>query len=118
MPNLALKLDLTVQAIKALSGVETCSVDPSQVTPPGVVVQLVETSHDTMTGWSMLLNLILVVSDSDGGMGPATSLTTLLNAILTWAQPDGPVVARSVQLPSNPAPLPGLVFPLVVRTDA
>lgn len=100
------------------AGVETASTDPADILAPGVLVQLVSVDRLTMTGYALNLNLILVVADVDGGPGPAAALTPLLNLILAWAQPDGPIQARSIQLPSGPAPLPGLVFPLTVRTDA
>lgn len=108
-----------VTAVAALPGVESCSMDAAAIVAPGVLVQLVDLTQLTLgNGWAVNLNLVLVAADVDGGPGPAAALTTLLNTILTWAQPDGPVTARSVQLPSGPAPLPGLVFPLTVRTDA
>lgn len=107
-----------VAQLQGLSGVETASTDAAAIVAPGVLVQLAQLQRLTMTGWEVDLNLVLVVQDSDGGAGPAAALSALLSTILTWAQPDGPVVARSVQLPSGPAPLPGLVFPLTVRTDA
>jgi hypothetical protein len=110
-------LATVVAQIKA-AGVETCSTDPADILAPGVLVQLVDFQPVTMTGWEVNLNLVLVASDTDGGPGPAAALSTLLNTILAWARPDGPIQARSVQLPSGPAPLPGLVFPLTVRTDA
>jgi hypothetical protein len=106
-----------VAQLKA-AGVEQTSTDPSQVTAPGVVVQLVGIGRITMTGYELDLNLLLVVADSDGGPGPAAALSSLLNLLLAWATPDGPITARSIQLPSGPAPLPGLVFPLTVRIDA
>jgi hypothetical protein len=102
-----------------LAGVETASTDPADILAPGVLVQLVDFERLVVgNGWEVNLNLILVAADTDGGPGPAAALSALLNLVLTWAQPDGPVQARSIQLPSGPAPLPGLVFPLTVRTDA
>lgn len=101
------------------AGVETASTDPADIVAPGVLVQLVDFRPVTLAdGWDVNVNLVLVVADTDGGPGPAAALSTLLNTILEWARPDGPIQARSVQLPSGPAPLPGLVFPLTVRTDA
>ena len=119
--DLSGQLAAVVTALQGLAWSDastTCSTDPAAIVAPGVLVQLVDLNRLTMTGWALNLNLILVAADTDGGPGPAAQLTTLLNTILAWAQPDGPIQARSVQLPSGPAPLPGLVFPLTVRTDA
>lgn len=119
--DLSGQLANVVTQLQALSWPDPSTVvstDPAAILAPGVLVQLVQLNRLTMTGWSMDLNLILVAADTDGGPGPAAALTPLLNTILAWATPDGPVQARSVQLPSGPAPLPGLVFPLTVRTDA
>lgn len=122
MMDLAGALADVVAQLKAAppdgAGVETASTDPADVIAPGVLVQLSQLRQETLGGWALDLNLILVAPDVDGGPGPAAALTPLLNLILAWAQPDGPVQARSIQLPSGPAPLPGLVFPLTVRTDA
>lgn len=116
--DLAGALNTVVTQVKALDASLVVSTDPAAILAPGVLVQLVDMQRLTMTGWALNLNLILVAADVDGGPGPAAALSALLNTILAWAQPDGPVQARSIQLPSGPAPLPGLVFPLTVRTDA
>lgn len=118
MPDLAAGLASVVTALKALSGVDSASTDPADVFAPGIVVELDSAQKDTLGGWALNLTLTLVAADTDGGPGPAAALTVLLNTVLGWAQPDGPVQARSVILPNNPAPLPGLLFPLTVRIDA
>lgn len=116
--DLAGTLALVVTGLHG-AGVEIASTDPADILAPGVLVQLVDFERLTVgNGWELNLNLILVAADVDGGPGPAAALSSLLNLVLAWAQPDGPVQARSIQLPSGPAPLPGLVFPLTVRTDA
>lgn len=116
--DFAAAMATVVTQLRALPGVETADTDPAAIVAPGVLVQLAQLEKATLSGWAVDLNLVLVAADTDGGAGAAAALSSLLNTILTWAQPDGPVVARSVQLPSGPAPLPGLVFPLTVRTDA
>jgi len=115
--DLAAALANVVDQLHNVAHVETASTDPADILAPGVLVQLVDFQPITLTGWQLNLNLVLVAADVDGGPGPAAALTVLLNLILAWAQPDGPIQARSVQLPSGPAPFPGLVFPLTVRTD-
>ena len=117
MPDIPAALALAVDGLHA-AGVETASTDPSAIVAPGVLVQLVDLQPATLAGWEYTLNLVLVAADTDGGPGPSAALSSLLNLVLAWAQPDGPVQARSIQLPSGPAPLPGLVFPLKVRTNA
>lgn len=107
-----------VTAVKALPGVETASSDPADIIAPGVLVSLSDLEPETLAGWRMNLNLTLIVADTDGGPGPAAALSALLSTVLTYAQPDGPVVARTVYLPNNQAPFPALVFPLQTRIDA
>lgn len=115
--DIAGSLQTVVTALQALG--LSASTDPSQVTPPGVVVQLNSIDKATLTARALDLQLLLVVGSSDGGPGPAAALTTLLTTVETWATADGPILARSVVLPSNPStPLPGLLFPLTVRTEA
>lgn len=112
-------LSSVVAAFAAVPGIETSTTDASQVTAPGVLVQLVQLERLTMSGWEVDTQATLVVTDSDGGPGPAAQLSTLLNACLAAGiSPDGPVLARSILLPANPAPLPGLVIPITVRIDA
>lgn len=106
-----------VTALRAVNGVGSASTNPSDIVAPGVLVQVEQLQPLTMGGWQVDLRLVLVVADTDGGPGPAAALSALLSAVLTYAQPDGPVTAQSVLLPANPAPLPGLLFPLTVRTD-
>jgi hypothetical protein len=115
--DIAAELQTVVTNIQALG--LTASTDPSQVTPPGVVVQLNSIDKATLSGRELDLQLLLVVGSPDGGPGPAAALSALLAQVETWATADGPILARSVVLPSNPStPLPGLLFPLTVRTDA
>lgn len=112
-------LQSVVTAMAAVSGVETASTDPAAIVAPGALVQLAQLERLTMTGWLVTTQVTLVVADSDGGPGPAAQLGSILSAMLTAGiQPDGPIVARSVQLPSAPAPLPGLLVPIEVRIDA
>lgn len=117
--DLAAGLQMVVDAFAAVAGIETASTDPSQVTAPGVVVQLVELEPLTLGSWLVTVQVVLVVPDTDGGPGPAAAFSTILAAcVAAGIQPDGPIVARSVQLPSNPAPLPGLLLPITVRIPA
>lgn len=117
--DLAAALETVRTAFAAVAGIETASTDASQVTAPGALVQLAQLEPLTLGSWLVECQVVLVVSDSDGGPGPAAALSTILaNVVAAGIQPDGPIVARSVQLPSNPAPLPGLLFPITVRIAA
>lgn len=117
--DLAAALQSVVTSLLAVPGIETASTDPSQVAAPGAVVQLVELQPLTLDGWEVSTNVVLCVTDSDGGPGPAAALGILLSACLAAGiRPDGPVLARSILLPSNPAPLPGLLLPITVRIPA
>jgi hypothetical protein len=117
--DLTAALASVVSAFAAVPGIETASTDASQVTAPGALVQLVDLQRLTMDGWEVNTQVVLVVTDSDGGPGPAAQLGQLLSACVTAGiLPDGPVLARSVLLPANPAPLPGLLVPITVRIPA
>jgi hypothetical protein len=117
--DLSAALSSVVAAFAAVPGIETASTDASQVTAPGALVQLVDLERLTMDGWEVNTQVVLVVTDSDGGPGPAAQLGQLLAACVTAGiEPDGPVLARSVLLPANPAPLPGLLIPITVRIPA
>jgi len=112
-------LEGIVQAFLAVDGVETASTDASEVIAPGVLVRLNQLTPDTLATWQLDVDALLVVTDSDSGSGPAGALSELLTACLaSGISPDGPVQARAVVLPSNPAPLPGLLIPLTVRIPA
>lgn len=112
-------LQTVVAAFAAVPGIETASTDPSQITAPGALVQLVELETITLATWLVTTQVVLVVTDSDGGPGPAAAFGALLAACTAAGiQTDGPIVARTVQLPSNPAPLPGLLLPITVRIPA
>lgn len=114
--NLTAALQAVTTALAAIPGIETASTDPARVTAPGVVVQLVSIERTTLQGRQLNLQLLLVAADVDGGLGAAAQLSTLLAAVETYAHADGPILARSILLPSNPNPLPGLVFPLTTYT--
>jgi hypothetical protein len=112
-------LATVVAAFAAVPGIETASTDPAAITAPGALVQLAELQQITMASWDVTTQVVLVVADSDSGPGPAAAFGTLMAACITAGiSPDGPVVARSVQLPANPAPLPGLLIPITVRIPA
>lgn len=114
--DIAAGLKSVVDAFTAVPGIETASTDAGQVTPPGVLVQMIQLDKGTLDGYDLDTQAVLVVTDSDGGPGPAAQLSVLLAAIYAAGiTPDGPVLARSVLLPTNPAPLPGLIIPLTVR---
>lgn len=117
--DLGAALETVRAAFAAVPGIETASLDASQVTAPGVLVQLVQLEPITLGSWDVATQVVLVVQDSDGGPGPAAAFSTILAACATAGIiPDGPIVARSVQLPANPAPLPGLLLPITVRIPA
>ena len=112
-------LDQIVEAFLAVPGIETASTDPAEVIAPGVWVQMVQLTPDTLDTWAMDTQALLVVTDSDSGSGPAGALSALLTACLAAGiSPDGPVQGRTVILPSNPAALPGLLLPITVRIPA
>lgn len=113
--DLGVTLATVAAQLRALPGVATADVDPSKVTAPGVVVQLVSIEPGTLSQRRLNLQLLLVVADVEPAE-VATNLGNLLATVETWGTADGPVTARSVQLPHTPAPLPGLAFPLAIYT--
>lgn len=115
--NLSTELNAVVTALRGLAGVDTASLETSEIVPPGVLVQLSDIDKSTLAGRELGLQLLLVVPDTTASAA-AGALANLLAAVETWATADGPILARSVILPDNPTPLPGLVFPLTWRTDA
>jgi hypothetical protein len=117
--DMAAGLANVVAAFAAVPGVETASTDPADVIAPGVLVQLVSIGPDTLATRELGVQALLVVPDSDGGPGPAAALSVLLAAVeAAGISADDTILARSVVLPSNPAPLPGLLIPLTVRIPA
>lgn len=90
----------------------SADLDPAAVTPPGVMVQLVQIQPGTLNQRQLQLRLLLVVPDSDGGPGPAQALSDLLAVVETYATADGPITGTPVVMPDGAGPLPGLAFPL------
>jgi hypothetical protein len=117
--DLAAGIQSVVDAFAAVSGIDSATTDAAQLGVPGALVQLAELEPLTLGSWLVTTQVVLVVPDSDGGPGPVAAFATLLsNMLAAGIQPDGPIVARSVQLPSSPAPLPGLLVPITVRIPA
>lgn len=115
MIDLAGTIATVVAGLKA-TGIDTVSPDPSEVIAPGVLVSFLELRRVSLTGRDVVLELALVVSDTDS-LTAATNLSALLSKVETYATADGPIQARSVVLASNPTPLPGLLFPLIIRKE-
>lgn len=119
MMDLAAGLASVVTAFAAVPGVETASTDPADIIAPGALVQLVSIGPDTLGTRALGVQVWLCVPDSDGGPGPAAALSVLLAAVeAANITADDTILARSFVLPSNPAPLPGLLIPLTVRIPA
>lgn len=117
--DLAAALQTVVNAFAAVPGVQTASTDPGAVTAPGAVVQLVGIDPLTLGGRIVTTQVLLVVTDSDGGPGPAAALSQLWTACeAAGITADGTILPRTVQLPTSPAPLPGLLIPIEVRIPA
>lgn len=115
MIDLSGTIAAVVAGLKA-AGVSTVSADPADVIAPGVLVSFLELRRVSLSGRDVVLELALVVSDTDA-LTAAANLSALLALVETYASPDGPIQARSVVLASNPTPLPGLLFPLIIRKE-
>lgn len=86
--------------------------DPSALVPPGVLVSLSGFTVVTLEGVYAPTTLVrLVVPDSDQERA-AAELVELANKVLEVVEPDGPITALGLVLPSDPAPLPCLSFPV------
>lgn len=108
-------IDDLVEHLKTAEGLNSVSLTASKVRAPGVWVQVTGFTFDQLKGYTLNTRLVLVVPDRDAEKAQG-DLIALLNKVLTVVKPSGPVTARTVILPGTPAPLPGLAFPLDVRT--
>lgn len=111
-------LDLAVvDALRALLTAEGIrnAEDPSELTPPGVLVRLESFTQATLSGLQLTVRLFCIVPDQDHERASA-ELVALVNRVLTVLDPDGPVTAASVVLPGDPARLPALSIPLNLYT--
>jgi hypothetical protein len=104
-----------VEVLKA-AGVKSVSVDPADVNPPGVLVQVRELTFPDLGDCAEVgLDLVLVVPDRDHRRA-LSALSALLGVVLEAVDPDGPVLLRTLALPDSPTGLPALVVPVDVPT--
>lgn len=103
---------LTAAGIRATDDPASVNVSPDS---GAVLVQLGGFEVETLTTYKVTAGLTLLVADS-GVTRSRAALADLFNKV-TAADvfPDGPVVARTTQLPEGAA-LPSLVFPLNLET--
>jgi hypothetical protein len=85
-------------------------LDPQNVTPPGVWVQLESVAHSLLSGGLVIrARLYLVVGDAPAGT-VLDHLDLLLGSVLEVVTPNADVdtVTAGVLLPDTPAPFPAL----------
>lgn len=88
------------------------AVDPAELVPPGVLVSLSGFSLFTLDGTYAPTALVRVVVPAADQARAAAELVALTNRVLEVVEPDGPITALGLVLPSDPAPLPCLSFPV------
>lgn len=109
-------IDLATQ-LANVDGIGSASIDPAQVTPSGVWVQVGGITFDRLDmGYTLRTFLRLVVPDT-GVDNAATALSELLAAVLSTVTPDGEITPAQVTLPHTATPLPGLTVPVHLYVD-
>jgi hypothetical protein len=107
---MALREELTALVDALRAGGVPADLDPQNITPPAVWVQLESIAHTLLSGGTVLrCRLYLIVGDAPA----ATVLDTidaLLGSVLDVVTPntDTDTTTEVVALPDNPTPLPAL----------
>ncbi len=86
--------------------------DPGDLTPPGVLVKVTAWDRYTLGGPMRPTVQLYAVVPSGNHERVTAALVANVNQLLELVDPDGPVLAVSVNLPDAPAPLPALTFPV------
>lgn len=98
--------------LAAHADIRSASSDPAMVNTPGVLAQVETITADRLGGYTLRVRCLLISPDRDPARA-MDALSTLLAAVEAVAgRPVGPVAASTVVLPSDPTPLPCLVYPL------
>lgn len=87
-------------------------VDPSRLVPPGVLVSLSGFAIFTMDGIHAPTALVRAVVPDAPQDKAAAELVAIVNQLLEVLEPDGPITALGLVLPTDPAPMPCLSFPV------
>lgn len=107
-------VDQLVDQLRALSPElkgPRVTTEPSELELPGILVEVRGVRFDTLDGFRIETRLLLVAPDN-GTRRAMTTLSQLYNHLAPVLEPDGDLVARTVQLPENATPLPALEVPL------
>jgi hypothetical protein len=102
------ELELLVEALRG-AGI-SADLDPQNLTPPAVWVQLESIAHTLLSGGTVLrCRLYLIVGDNPAGT-VLDHIDTLLYLVLGVVTPntDTDTTTETVALPDNPTPLPAL----------
>lgn len=109
-------VDALATALAAAPGITTASANPAEVRAPGVYLRHTGYSLDLLGGYTIRLDLHLVVPDT-GYLRSRDALGALLGLVVDVIDPDGDVVPQGLVLPGSPAPLPGLRFPVNLHIE-
>lgn len=93
------------------------TADPTKVRLPGVLVQLAGIDLDTLQGATVQARVLVIGPDRDDPRS-IEQLESLLAVVLAAdLEVSGVITTAGVQLPSQPAPMPGLVIPINVHQE-
>lgn len=108
-------VDALVEALVD-AGIRQASVDPADLSLPGVWVQITGVDQDRLgSGPTINTRLVLMVPDT-GIRLSLEALAELYNQVCEVIDPAGPATPLTVSLPEGGAPVPGLAVPFDLLT--
>lgn len=100
------EVDALVAALKA-TGIASVTTNPPELNLPGVLVELERIRFDLLDGATLVLRVTLIAPNTGTRRG-MEHLAELLNRAGPLLDPEGDVIATTVALPEQSAPMPAL----------